>query len=67
MKWDSGNNQLSDSIITDDGTTVTIGGDLVVSGTQTIINTSVLQVEDNIIELRKGNNLTGCRWWYSSQ
>ena len=59
MKWDSGNNQLSDSIITDDGTTVTIGGDLVVSGTQTIINTSVLQVEDNIIELRKGTSITG--------
>ena len=59
MKWDDGNSQLADSIITDDGTTVTIGGDLVVSGTQTIFNTSVLQVEDNIIELRKGNNLTG--------
>ena len=59
LKWDDGNEQLADSIITDDGTTVTIGGDLVVSGTQTIFNTSVLQVEDNIIELRKGNNLTG--------
>ena len=59
MKWDDGNNQLADSIITDDGTTVTIGGDLVVSGTQTIFNTSVLQVEDNIIELRKGNSITG--------
>jgi len=59
LKWDDGNSQLADSIITDDGTTVTIGGDLVVSGTQTIFNTTVLQVEDNIIELRKGNNLTG--------
>ena len=59
MKWDDGNNQLTDSIITDDGTTVTIGGDLVVSGTQTIFNTSVLQVEDNIIELRKGTSLSG--------
>ena len=59
MKWDDGNSQLADSIITDDGTTVTIGGDLVVSGTQTIFNTSVLQVEDNIIELRKGNSITG--------
>jgi len=58
-KWDSGNNQLSDSIITDDGTTVTIGGDLVVSGSQTILNTSILQVEDNIIELRKGNSIVG--------
>jgi hypothetical protein len=59
MKWDDGNNQLADSIITDDGTTVTIGGDLVVDGTQTIFNTSVLQVEDNIIELRKGISITG--------
>ena len=59
MKWDSGNNQLANSIITDDGTTVTIGGDLVVSGNQTILNTSILQVEDNIIELRKGSNIVG--------
>jgi hypothetical protein len=59
MKWDNGNNQLSNSIITDDGTTVTIDGDLVVEGTQTIFNTSVLQVEDNIIELRKGVSISG--------
>ena len=59
VKWDSGNNQLSNSIIDDDGTTVTIGGDLVVSGTQTILNTTTLQVEDNIIELRKGTSITG--------
>ena len=59
MKWDSGNNQLANSIITDDGTTVTIGGDLVVSGNQTILNTSILQVEDNIIELRKGSSIVG--------
>lgn len=38
---------------------VKIGGNLVVNGTQTILNTSTLQVEDNTIELRKGNNLTG--------
>ena len=59
MKWDDGNGQFADSIITDDGSSVTIAGDLTVSGTQTIFNTSVLQVEDNIIELRKGNNLVG--------
>ena len=59
MKWDSGNNQLTNSLITDNGSTVTIDGDLVVEGTQTILNTSTLQVEDNDIELRKGNNLTG--------
>ena len=59
MKWDSGNGQLTDSIITDNGSTVTIGGDLVVTGTQTILETQTLIVEDNDIELRRGNNLTG--------
>ena len=56
-KWDDGNGQLTNSIITDNGSVVTIGGDLQVEGTQTILNTSVLQIEDNIIELRKGDNL----------
>ena len=59
LKWDSGNEQLTDTLITDNGSTVTINGDLVVEGTQTILNTSTLQVEDNDIELRKGINLTG--------
>ena len=59
MKWDSGNLQLANSIIQDNGSTVTIGGDLVVEGTQTILNTTTLKVEDNIIELRKGASLTG--------
>ena len=59
LKWDDGNAQLANSIISDDGTTVTIGGDLVVSGTQTILNTSVLQIEDNIVELRKGTSIVG--------
>ena len=58
MKWDSGNLQLANSIIQDDGSTITIGGDLVVEGTQTILNTSTLKVEDNIIELRKGVSLS---------
>ena len=59
LKWDSGNSQLANSIITDDGSSVTITGDLVVEGTQTTLNTTTLIVEDNIIELRKGTNLTG--------
>jgi hypothetical protein len=40
-------------------TGVEISGNLTVQGTQTILNTATLQVEDNTIELRKGNNLTG--------
>ena len=59
LKWDDGNAQLADSIISDDGSTVTISGDLQVDGTQTILNTTTLQVEDNIIELRKGTSITG--------
>jgi hypothetical protein len=59
IKWDGGNSQIANSIITDDGSTVTIEGDFVVTGTNTIINTSTLQVADNSIELRRGNNLTG--------
>jgi len=58
LKWDSGNSQLANSIIGDDGSTVTIGGDLVVEGTQTTLNTTTLVVEDNIIELRKGTSIT---------
>ena len=59
LKWDSGNSQLANSLISDNGSEVTIGGDLVVTGTQTILETSTLIVEDNIIELRKGNSLVG--------
>ena len=59
LKWDSGNNQIGNSLITDNGSTVTITGDLVVDGTQTVLNTTTLTVEDNSIELRKGNSLVG--------
>ena len=59
LKWDSGNSQFTDGILTDNGSTVTVNGDLVVEGTQTILNTTTLQIEDNNIELRKGNNLVG--------
>ena len=58
LKWDSGNSQIGNSLISDNGSTVTISGDLVVDGTQTILNTQTLIVEDDTIELRKGNNLT---------
>ena len=44
--------------MTIDGTGVEITGNLTVQGTTTQINTSTLLVEDNVIELRKGNSLT---------
>ena len=57
--WDSTNGQFANGSISDDGTQVTISGDLVVLGTNTILETSTLQVEDNNIELRKGDGLLG--------
>jgi hypothetical protein len=59
MVWDDANGQFANGSITDDGTQVTIDGDLVVLGTNTILETSTLQVEDNLIELRKGASLVG--------
>ena len=59
VKWDSGNNQLANSLISDNGSAVTVGGDLIVTGTQTILETATLIVEDNQIELRKGQSLQG--------
>ena len=44
--------------MTIDGTGVEITGNLTVQGTTTTINTATLKVEDNVIELRKGNSLT---------
>jgi hypothetical protein len=57
--WDDAQSQFSNGSITDDGSSVTIDGDLTVLGTNTILETSVLQVEDNQIELRRGVNLLG--------
>jgi len=54
MKWDGTNGQLLNSIIEDDGSTVTISGNLVVSGTNTVIDTQTLTVADPTIELRTG-------------
>jgi hypothetical protein len=59
IKWDNSNNQLTNGIITDDGTTVTVNGNFTVTGTNTVIETTTLSVSDNIVELRRGNNLTG--------
>ena len=57
--WDQANAQFANGSITDDGSSVTINGDLLVQGTQTVLETTTLIVEDNVIELRKGNSLTG--------
>jgi hypothetical protein len=59
LKWDEGNNQVTNSIISDDGSTVTVAGDLVVTGATTTIQSQTLVIEDNIIEMRRGQNITG--------
>jgi len=58
-KWDNSNKQFANSIITDDGSTITIGGNLTVSGTTTTIDSTTIVVADNEIELRKGNSIVG--------
>ena len=59
LKWDSANGQLVNSLLEDNGTTVTIDGNLNVTGTTTTLESTILQVADPIIELRKGASLTG--------
>ena len=59
LKWDSGNSQVTNSIISDDGSTVTIAGDLTVTGATTTVSSQTVVIEDAQIELRKGLNLTG--------
>ena len=58
MKWDSINGQFSNSILEDDGSTLTVSGNLVVTGTNTIIDTTTLVVKDPTIELRSGISLS---------
>jgi hypothetical protein len=59
LKWDSGNSQVTNSIISDDGSVVTIAGDLTVTGATTTLTSQTLVIADAQIELRKGLNLTG--------
>jgi len=51
-KWNG--TGFSNSTITDDGTTVTIGGNLTVSGTVSYINSTTVEIGDNIILLNRG-------------
>jgi len=59
LKWDTSNNQLTNSIITDNGITVTIAGNLSVTGTTTTVDSTTLVIADAQIELRKGNSILG--------
>ena len=59
VKWDSSNAQLVNSLLEDNGSTVTIAGNLNVTGTTTTFDSTILKVADPVIELRTGQSLTG--------
>ena len=50
-KWNG--TGFSNSTITDDGTTVTIGGNLTVNGTVTYVNSNTVEIGDNILLLNR--------------
>ena len=54
-KWTTANGQLADSLITDDGTTVVIGGNLTVNGTTTTIDSTIVSIADNMMQYASGN------------
>jgi hypothetical protein len=52
-KW-SDSNTVTNSLITDDGSTVTVGGNFTVTGTTTTVNTTNTTITDNLLELNSG-------------
>lgn len=55
VKWDSGNGQLVNSLMTDDGSTVTIAGNLDVNGTTTTIDSVIVSIGDNMMQYANAN------------
>jgi hypothetical protein len=55
LKWDDANKQLDNSLINDDGSTVTIGGNLTVNGTTTTIDSTIVSIADNMMQYANGN------------
>jgi len=55
LKWDSSNGQLVNSLMTDDGSTMTIAGNLTVNGTTTTINSTIVSISDNMMQYANGN------------
>lgn len=64
-KWLSGGTSIGDSSITDDGTTVTIGGNLDVLGTTTTIDSTTVAIGDNMMKYAKDNtaNASDIGWY----
>lgn len=53
QKWDG--SQFANSLMTDDGSTVTIGGNLTVNGTTTTIDSTIVSIADNMMQYANGN------------
>ena len=58
LRWDNTNAQFVDSAISDNGTTVTIAGNLNVTGSTTTISTTNLEVTDKLIIIGDGTTTT---------
>lgn len=64
LKWDSANGQFVNSLLTDNGTTASVGGnltvtgDLLVQGATTTISTTNLVVSDKVIVIGNGTETT---------
>tara|TARA_Y100000310_G_C20653862_1_gene800930 strand:- start:1313 stop:2071 length:759 start_codon:yes stop_codon:yes gene_type:complete len=61
LRWDASGQQPVDSSISDDGSTVTITGNLDVNGTTTTIDTANLSVKDHNILLNDGGTTAGTK------
>ncbi len=59
LKWDNTGNQLTNSIISADSTTVTISGNITVTGTASFQETTSLLVADRFILLASGSTGNG--------
>jgi hypothetical protein len=55
IKWTTASGQVANSLMTDDGSTVTIAGNLTVNGTTTTINSTIVSISDNMMQYANGN------------
>lgn len=64
-KWSTGGTGIEDSSISDDGTTVTIAGNLDVQGTTTTIDSTTVAIGDNMMKYAKDNtaNASDIGWY----
>ena len=65
LVWNDGQGALENSLITDNGTTVTIAGNLDVQGTTTTIDSTTVAIGDNMMKYAKDNTAnTSDIGWY---